>query len=115
LWPGLMYVHSRTLTLRIVKNVQITNNSVSTSHNTNYFSITKTKVSIFLGELVVILLELTIIHFNFKAKSARFCNVESCAVLNQNVILKPQTLSIVQRFPHFRTFNGIYFAVSGWC
>jgi len=97
------------------KFIQITNNSISTSHNTNYFSITKTKALIFLGEFVIILLKFTIIHLNSTAKSARLCNVESCAALNQNVILKSQILYILQRFLHFRTSNGIYDAVSLWC
>jgi hypothetical protein len=48
-------------------------------------------------------------------KTARFCNVESYAVFNQKVILKSQILHMLQRFLHFRSSNGIYNAVSGWC
>jgi len=61
---GLMYAHSRMLTTRITKFVLITKNSVSTSHKTNYFSITKTEMFIYLGELVIILFNFTIIYLN---------------------------------------------------
>ena len=92
LWSGLMYVHSRMLKLRIIKFVLITNNSVSTSHKTNYFSIRKTNVLIFIVQLVIVLLKFTIIYLNSTVTTATFCNVESCAVFNQNVILKSQIL-----------------------
>jgi len=59
-----MYAHSRMLTLRITKFVLITNNSVSTSYKTIYFSITKTEMFIYLGELVIILFKFTIIYLN---------------------------------------------------
>jgi hypothetical protein len=112
LWPGLMYVHSRILTLRITKSVLITNNSVSTSHKTNYFSVTKTKELIFLAELVIILLKFTIIYFNSTVTTARFYNVESCIVFNQNVILISQILYMLQRRLHFRSSNVLYNPVS---
>ena len=112
LWSGLMYVHSRMLTLRIIKFVLLTNNSVSTSHKTNYFSITKTKVLIFIVKLVIVLLKFTIKYLNSTVKNSTFCNVESCAVFNQNVILKSQILYMLQRFVHFRSSNSLYNAVS---
>jgi hypothetical protein len=112
LWSGLMNAYSRMLTLRIIKSVLITNNSVSTSHKTNYFSITKTKVLIFLAELVIILLKYTIIYLNPTVTTARYCNVESCVVFNRNVILKSQILFMLQQFLHFRSPNGLRNAVS---
>jgi hypothetical protein len=112
LWSGLMYAYSRMLILRIIKSVLITNNSVSTSHKTNYFSVTKTKVSIFLAELVIILLKFTIIYLNSTVTTALFCNVESCAVFNQNVILISQILYMLQRLLHFRSSNVLYNPVS---
>jgi len=70
---------------------------------------------IFFGELVIILLKFTIIYLNPTVTTARFCNIQSCAVFNQNVILKSQILYMFQRFIHFRSSNGIYNAVSWWC
>jgi len=72
-------------------------------------------VLIFLGVLVISSLKFTMIHLNSTVKTARFCHVKSCAVLNQNVILKSQTLYMLQRFLHLRTSNDIYNAVSGLC
>jgi hypothetical protein len=59
----LMVLHSRILTLLNMKLMQITKNSVPTSHKTHYFSLTKIEMLIFFGKFVIILLKIAIIIY----------------------------------------------------